>query len=72
MNFYGSYIVKEGKITILGEKIIITRPRQGDYVEIDVNRDIADAYWNDNDRLIVKLKNGEVRAYSNTQSYSRI
>ncbi len=72
MNFYGSYVVKEGQITILGEKIRITRPRTGDYVEIDVNRDIANAHWEDNDRLIVKLKNGEVRAYSNTSSYSRI
>lgn len=72
MNFYGSYIVKEGQISILGEKIRITRPRQGDYVEIDVSRDIADAHWDDNDRLIVKLTNGEVRAYSNTSSYSRI
>ena len=72
MNFYGSYVVKEGQITILGEKIRITRPRTGDYVEIDVNRDVANAHWGDNDRLIVKLKNGEVRAYSNTSSYSRI
>lgn len=72
MNFYGSYVVKEGKITILGEKIRITRPRQGDSVEIIVDRDIADAQWDGNDRLIVKLTNGEVRAYSSTSSYSRI
>jgi len=72
MNFYGSYIVKEGKISILGEKIRITRPRQGDYVEIDVRRDVADAHWDDRDRLIVKLSNGEVRAYSNTASYSSL
>lgn len=72
MNFYGSHIVKEGTITIAGEKVRISSPRLRDDVVINTNRDVANAYWGDNDRLIVELTNGEVRAYGNDQSYSRI